>query len=189
MRRTFLIVLAGSLVVLVTACSYQRAQIDYSEFADRMPMRTASFDGKNLGTVVANDGGAFWNDCGKAARGSLWVLMDQTRALGGNAIGDIRWLPKAPERTTENPTCKKKWAWFLVWPVMLTPAFMSTRVEAQAYKIDETETAMLRDDVFLIPEDVDERETLVERLMTVTVERSKTGLGEKSDPAPDPQRR
>lgn len=165
MRRSIAPLVIGSLVCLGSSCSYHRAHIDYSEYADKMPIQGGTIQGEKLGKVSANEGGAFWNDCTKSARGSIWLLMDQTHDLGGNAIGEIRWLPAADERTTEKPTCKKKWAWFLVWPVMVTPVFMSTRVEAEAYRIESPAQADIGDGLYAIPETVAGREALAERIV------------------------
>jgi hypothetical protein len=93
--------------------------------------------------------------------------MEDTRKMGGNAIGEIRWIPRNPSRTTADPTCRKKWAWILVWPVLATPAFQSARVEAVAYSVPDTSAAEAG--LYLIPEDASERTALVRRIVNNTM--------------------
>jgi hypothetical protein len=152
-----------ALVMVAASCSYHRAYISYTEFDEDIQVAAAGWDGRRLGPVSAHEGGAIWERCTDVAAGSMWILMEDTRAMGGNAIGEIRWLPKNPERTTNLPTCKKKWGWFLVWPVLVTPGFMSARVEAVAYNVPDTGAA--RADLYLIPENPKEREALARRLV------------------------
>jgi hypothetical protein len=152
-----------ALVMVAASCSYHRAYISYTEFDEDVQVAAAGWDGRRLGPVSAHEGGAIWERCTDVAAGSMWILMEDTRAMGGNAIGEIRWLPKNPERTTNLPTCKKKWGWFLVWPVLVTPGFMSARVEAVAYNVPDTGAA--RAGLYLIPENPKEREALARRLV------------------------
>jgi hypothetical protein len=152
-----------ALIAASTACTYHRAHIDYEDYADKMPLSAEPFDGERLGTVAANEAGAIWNDCTKAARGTLWILMDDTKRLGGNAIGEIRWIPKKEKHITELPTCRKAWAWFLIWPATLSPVFMSSRAEAQAFRIPEGSKPTAG--MYVIPDSNDDREALVERIL------------------------
>jgi len=164
-RRACLAVLVcACLLFVTTSCSYHRAHFRYDEYADEMPIRTESWEGEALGPVSANEKGAIWNNCTESARGTLWLLMDDTRRLGGNAIGDIRWIPKQEEKGNRDaPTCQKSWAWFLIWPVLVTPVFMSSRAEAQAYKIPET--AKPRAGLYRIPRSSEEQAALVDRIL------------------------
>jgi hypothetical protein len=88
--------------------------------------------------------------------------MEDTRRLGGNAIGEIKWVPRNDQRSTDQPTCRKKWGWFLVWPVLATPAFMSARVEAVAYSVPDPSATVAG--LYLIPENDEERAWLARRL-------------------------
>jgi hypothetical protein len=90
-------------------CSYNRAYISYNEYEDDVRAAAAGWDGRRLGTVSAGEGGAIWETCTNVAEGSMWILMEDTRKMGGNAIGEIRWVPQNLKRTTDEPTCKKKW--------------------------------------------------------------------------------
>jgi hypothetical protein len=163
MRHALVSTLVVSVLVLSVSCSYHRAHFYYADYADKIPLSGSAPEGERLGPVAANDAGAIWVGCTKSARGTVWQLMDQTRELGGNAVGEIRWLPKTDTRTTEEPTCKKKWGWVLVWPVLITPAFLSTRAEGYAYRVPEgAETAA---GLYLIPETHDERRQLVDRIL------------------------
>lgn len=150
------------LVLSTLSCSYHRALVNYDEY-DEVSMHPSNWDGEALGMVSANNGGAIWNDCTKAAKASIWILIDETRALGGNAIGDIRWMPGSPARNLTAPSCKRGWGWFLIWPVLATPVFMSTKVEAQAYRIDESEARSAG--LYVIPESEHDQANLVEEIV------------------------
>lgn len=153
----------GVLVGSVAGCSYQRAFISYSEYKDDVHVAAAGWDGQRLGAVSASEGGALWEKCTDVAEGSMWVLMEDARKMGGNAIGEIRWVPQDTGRTTDEPTCKKKWGWFLVWPVLVTPGFMSAKVEAVAYNVPDTSAAVAG--FYLIPDDAVERAALARRIV------------------------
>ena len=153
----------GILLLTVFGCSYHRAYISYSEYDDDVQVAAAGWEGRRLGTLRAGEGGALWERCTDVAEGSLWILMEDARSLGGNAIGEVRWLPQNPGRTTDEPTCKKKWGWFLVWPVLVTPGFMSARVEAVAY--DVPDAGVSRAGLYPIPEDLEERALVVRKIL------------------------
>ena len=145
------------LVVLASGvgCSYHRAYVSYSKVEEDVQVAAAGWDGRRLGPVSAREGGALWEKCTSVAEGSLWVLMDDARKMGGNAIGEIRWIPRNQKRATSDPTCRKKWGWILIWPVLATPAFQSARVEAVAYNLPDTSATEAG--LYIIPEDPDDR--------------------------------
>ena len=148
-------------------CSYHRAYVSYSKYDEDVQVAAAGWDGRRVGPVSAREGGALWEKCTDVAEGSLWVLMDDARKMGGNAIGEIRWIPRNPNRTTADPTCRKKWGWVLVWPVLATPAFQSARVEAVAYKVPDTSAAEAG--LYLIPDEPIERGILAQRIVAETL--------------------
>ena len=80
------------------ACTYHRAYIDYERDGDDIRMKAGGWKGERLGVVRASEGGPVWKDCTKVARASIWILMEETRAKGGNAIGEFRWC--WPSRST-----------------------------------------------------------------------------------------
>ena len=108
-----------------------------------------------------------WERCTAVAEGSLWVLMEDARKLGGNAIGEIRWIPRNQNRATDDPTCRKKWGWILIWPVLATPAFQSARVEAVAYKVPDASATEAG--LYLLPEDPDERWILAREIAAASM--------------------
>ena len=164
MRRMTAGLLAVSFLFTSVSCTYHRAHINHSDYVGQMPISESAWAGESLGPVAANEAGAFWNNCTKSAKGTLWILIDETKRMGGNAIGDIRWIPNKEKRGRLTvPTCRKGWAWFLVWPVMVTPVFMSSRAEGVAYKVDESE--LPRAGLYLIPETDEGQSKLVERIL------------------------
>ena len=148
-------------------CSYHRAYVSYAEYEEDVQVAAAGWDGRRIGPVSAREGGALWEKCTAVAEGSLWVLMDDTRKMGGNAIGEIRWIPRNQNRVTGDPTCRKKWGWILIWPVLATPAFQSARVEAVAYSVPDASSTEAG--LYLIPEDPDDRWILAEEIVADSV--------------------
>jgi hypothetical protein len=164
MRRATAGLLTIFLMILSVSCTYHRAHINHSDFTAQMPISESAWAGENLGPVAANEAGAIWNDCTKSAKGTLWILIDETKRMGGNAIGDIRWIPKKEKKGRLTlPTCRKGWAWFLLWPAVASPVFMSSRAEGVAYKVDESE--LPRVGLYLIPETDEGQSKLVERIL------------------------
>ena len=166
MKRSVILLACALFLVSASGCSYQRAYVSYSQYDEDVQVAAAGWDGRRLGPVSAHEGGALWEKCTDIAEGSLWVLMEDTRKMGGNAIGEIRWIPRNPGRTTDEPTCRKKWGWFLIWPVLATPAFQSARVEAVAYDVPDTSSAVAG--LYLIPEDPGKRAALARRIAVDT---------------------
>lgn len=163
MRRLMVVTACVVLVVSGIGCSYHRAYVSYSKYEEDVQVAAAGWEGRRLGPVSAKEGGALWERCTDIAEGSLWVLMEDTRKMGGNAIGEIRWIPRNQNRVTDDPTCRKKWGWILVWPVLATPGFQSARVEAVAYNIPDPSSAVAG--LMVIPEDEGERLALVRRIV------------------------
>ena len=163
MRRSLLVLPLLASLLALPCCTYHRAHFDYVDLAEAVPLRDSGWEGERLGLVAANEGGAIWNDCTKSARGTIWHLVHQAREMGGNAIGEIRWLPKTRKRTSGEPTCKRGWAWLAIWPVSFSRVFMSTRAEGYAYKVPEEASA--RAGLYRIPEDPRGRERLVDRIL------------------------
>jgi len=164
MRRMTAGLLVLSVITLSVSCTYHRAHINHSDYAAEMPISDSAWDGESLGPVAANEAGAVWNDCTKSVKGTLWILIDETKRMGGNAIGDIRWIPKKEKKGNLTlPSCRKGWGWFLIWPAALSPVFMSSRAEAVAYKVDETK--LPRAGLYLIPETNAGQMELVETIL------------------------
>jgi hypothetical protein len=163
MRETTKLIAAVGLVVLASACTYQRAYLSYQEQQGGVGLRADTWEGERLGVVRASEGGAIWRDCTTLAEGSVWVLVEETRKLGGNAIGDFRWVPQHPRHSTEAPMCRQRWGWLLIWPALLTPAFQSAGVEAVAYRVTDP-AAAARAGLSLIPDSDGERRLLAARI-------------------------
>ena len=167
--RVWSMVAAAVLTVGASACTYQRAYIDYEERTGDIRMRAGAWDGERLGVVRASEGGPVWKDCTAVAEASIWMLMEATRERGGNAIGDFRWVPQHPERSSDAPMCRQRWGWFLVWPAVLSPAFQSAGVEAVAYLVESSEAA--REGLYVIPESEDGRVVLAQQIASEMVSR------------------
>jgi hypothetical protein len=150
------------LLLGVSACTHQRAYFNYEDGQREIEMRAGGWDGERLGVVRASEGGPVWKDCTDVAEASIWMLMEATRQMGGNAIGEFRWVPQHPKHSSDAPTCRQRWGWVLVWPVLATPAFQSAGVEAVAYRIDDIEVA--HEGLYLIPVSEAERRLLAQQI-------------------------
>jgi len=163
MRRLTAVSVCCLVLVAGLGCSYHRAYISYPEYEEAVQVASTGWEGRRLGVVSAGEGGALWERCTDVAKGSLWLLMEDTRNMGGNAIGEVRWVPQDSKRTSAEPTCKKKWGWFLVWPVLVTPGFMSAKVEGVAYVVPDS--GATRAGLYRIPEDAGKRAALAQRIL------------------------
>ncbi len=140
-----------------SACSTHRARIDYNDFSEEgVALKAGEFEGENLGMVEGEDGGAIWDNCTEKARGSVQELIYNAKAKGANAIGNIRWHAS----DSSEPRCKKGWGYFLIWPFILTPLFMSTAVEGDAFKATK-----LGENMYPLPTNQEEMDALVSELV------------------------
>ena len=142
---------------LFAACSTHKARINYKDFRDQgIALRSGNFDGEELGQVSGEHGGAIWDECTMKARGSVGEMIDNAKAMGANAIGNIKW--DAGE--TSEPRCKKSWGYFALTPFIFTPLFMGTRVQGVAYKAKR-----MGDNMIPLPQTEEEREALISALV------------------------
>ncbi len=160
--------IAGCLAMVLpfAGCTFQRAYISYAEAGAELPLRATSFNGQALGVVRTSEGGAIWKECSTVAEASIWVLIQQTKALGGDAIGDIRWFPSEVKISGQEPVCKQKWGWILIWPILATPAFQRVRVEAVAYRVGQS---TFTENIYLIPDTPAEQAELVRQVLSETL--------------------
>jgi hypothetical protein len=145
-----------ALSVVTVACSTHRAHLKVSEFKE-MPISNGPMSGQNLGRISGEDGGAIWNNCTEKARGSVVELIAEAQTKGANAIGDITWHATG----NSEPGCKKGWGYLIIWPFILTPLFMSTKVEGTAYKT----SGKLKTGMYPVPTTPEEEEQLVDQLV------------------------
>lgn len=169
MSRTREAIAVAVVLLLSSACTYHRAYLDYEPHNGDVRTSANGWDGERLGVVRASEGGAIWEPCTRVAEGSLWVLMEETRRLGGNAIGDFRWVPRHPKHSSDAPMCQQRWGWFLIWPALLTPAFQSAGVEAVAYRVADPGAAHAG--LYLIPDSEAERLLLAESIVAEALAR------------------
>ncbi len=157
---------ATILAILLTCaagCTYQRAYIAYDQHEGGPPLAATPFEGESLGVVAASESGPVWKDCTTVAKAAVWVLIDETRRLGGNAVGNIRFFPDDPDARTDRPICRQRWGWVLVWPVLATPAFQVAKAEATAYRLADPSRAAAG--VYLIPDTTDATAELAFRIV------------------------
>ncbi|MCP4897644.1 MAG: hypothetical protein GY906_11785, partial [bacterium] len=74
-------------------------------------------------------------------------------------------------RNPEEPKCRQRWGWILIWPVLATPAFQVAQVEATAYRVDP---AQVSSSLFFIPETRSEQAQLVEKILDTSSMNSET---------------
>ncbi len=145
-----------ALTLVTVACSTHRAHFKVSEFKE-MTLSNGSVSGQNLGAISGEDGGAIWNNCTEKARGSVTELIEEAKIKGANAIGNITWHASG----NDQPSCKKGWGYLIIWPFILTPLFMSTRVDGVAYKT----AGKLKTGMYPVPSTPEEQKRLVDQLV------------------------
>lgn len=162
MRKPIQLALILVLALQWTACSTNKAFVKYDDFDPTFKLHEGAVNGKSLGPVRGNEGGAIWNNCTEKAGDSLRVMIADARAKGANAIGNIKWYATGDA----TPSCKKGWGYLIVWPFILTPLFMSTEVEGIAYKTDGSmkKSASL----IILPKSRADDEAVVQKLLTGT---------------------
>lgn len=148
-----------ALTFALAACSTHTANIQYSEFSDRMALKTDAVTGQDLGPVTGEHGGAIWDECTGKARDSVVRMIDAAKSKGANAIGNIKWHASG----NSTPTCKKGWGYFALWPLVLTPLFMSTRVDGTAYKTDAAKAK--KAGLLMLPTNQAELDAFVKQVM------------------------
>jgi hypothetical protein len=156
-------------VLSLSACTYQRAYLSYPYTAGKIPVKSTSVEGERLGIVHGHAGGPVWANCTDVAENSIWVLIEQTTRLGGNAVGDVRWFPPHASPNPEEAVCRQRWGWILIWPMLLTPAFQVAEVEATAYRVSPDTTSS---SLYVIPDSPAERAELVARISRQTLPKS-----------------
>jgi hypothetical protein len=152
--------------MIAVGCSSHSAFISYDEYSE-IPLQASSFQGERIGPVFIKEGGAIWKECTDVAKGSIWRLIDEAKRRGGNAVGDIRWMPSTSAPFADRPICKRRWGFFLIWPVLATPAFMAANVEGVIYRIEEPATDVAG--LYLIPDSESEAALVVERVLAETL--------------------
>jgi hypothetical protein len=163
MPRLAVALLAAIVSLTGAGCTHSRAPVAYADYEDDLPIRVSSLQGERLGRLAAGQDGAVWWSCADLARGAIEILIVDARALGANAIGDMRWFPHKPKRTTDHPTCRRRFGWVLIWPMLATPAFSSSRVEAVAYRVPDGTAAAAG--LYSIPDSAHGRAQLVEGIL------------------------
>jgi hypothetical protein len=159
MKKLFSSVIALSFTL--AACSTHQANLQYSEFSDRMLLKPDAIAGQDLGPVTGEHGGAVWDECTEKARSSVTRMIEAAKAKGANAIGNIKWYASG----NATPTCKKGWGYFVIWPFVLTPLFMSTRVDGTAYKTDAAKAK--KAGLMMVPTNQAELEAFVDNVMAM----------------------
>lgn len=154
-------ILVLSACVAAIGCATPQAQLRYEGFDQDMKLYMDDVPGgKALGPVNGSKGGAVWDNCTEKATEATRYMVTNAKAMGANAIGNIKWAASG----TSTPTCKKGWGWVLLWPFLLTPVFMSSAVSGTAYKVDSA--GKKRADLFMIPEDQAGQEALIKKIVS-----------------------
>ncbi len=125
------------LIAYVEACSSTRALFNNEDLeTSSMLIDVYPIEGRqSIAPLYATKGVSINGSCTEAARDALLMIINQARAKGANAIGDIRWLPHE-DKLRREPTCKSNWGWLAAFPFLFTRRFMTAEVTAQAYKLD-----------------------------------------------------
>lgn len=158
-KNMFALVLA--LTFGVTACSTQTANLQYSEFNDRMLVKAEAVSGQDLGPVKGGHGGAIWDSCDEHARNAVTRMIESAKLKGANAVGNVKWATSG----NSTPSCKKQWGWFALWPFILTPLFMQVEVSGTGYKTDAAKAK--KAGLMMLPSNQAELDMFVQKVMAL----------------------
>lgn len=150
--------LGAALMAWNMGCSTQYANIKMDKEVDGVMMSNDSIKGESLGPVKGEHGGAIWDKCDEKASDSVRELARAAKAKGANAVGDIKWTAKG----TSEPSCKKGWGYFVLWPFVLTPLFMSTQVTGTAYK-----TGSAKHGLYMLPNTPAEEAAFIKTILAI----------------------
>jgi len=128
------LVIASSFTL--AACSTHKANFAYQDVSD-LPIKAGALNGEEVGTVEGSHGGAIWNECDDEAKRAVQEMVADAKAKGANAVGNIRWSAL----NNDQASCKKSWGLLIVWPFVLTPLFMSSKITGTAYKTNAKHAA------------------------------------------------
>lgn len=143
----------------LSACSTSQGLVNYSSIDPSIQINSGPVAGARVVGSVHGDGcGAVWTECTENATESARIMIANAKALGANAIGDIKW--RASGNST--PSCKKGWGYVLVFPFLFTPLFMSAHVDAKAYILN---AAPKKAGLYQIPADKAGEEALIRKIV------------------------
>ena len=147
-------------MVQVSACSTQKGFVNYSDYKKEMPIKAGAWDGALVGNAKGSQGGAVWDDCKEKASDSVRELIANAKAMGGNAVGNVKWAANG----TSEATCRKNWGFVLIWPFLLTPLFMSSEISGDVYKLKGGAKSA---GLYMLPNTVAEEAALVDQLVAL----------------------
>jgi hypothetical protein len=118
---------------LSASCSTYEPRLNYYEYTDDISIKPGSWKGYSVGLAQGSSGGFIWDGCKEKSEKALRSLIRKAKNKGGNALGDLRW----DESGNATPTCVKRWGFFLFFPLLLTPFFITTSVEGNIYQVNK----------------------------------------------------
>lgn len=146
----------GFILLQLIGCGTERANVKYADYKKDMSLSDHSGSGTKLGHVEGSRGGAIWDKCDEKAKDALSYMIASAKSLGATSIGNITWHPDA----SKDPVCRKNWGFFAMPVFILTPLFMSTKVEGDAYKGGKVGM-----NEYLIPNTKEEEEKLIQAIL------------------------
>ncbi len=149
-------VACGFFLLQIIGCGTERANVQYGDYKKEMSLSDHSGTGTKLGHVEGSKGGAIWDKCDVKAADSLSQMIASAKSLGATSIGNVTWHPDA----SKDPVCRKNWGFFAMPVFILTPLFMSTKVEGDAYKGGKVGL-----NEYLLPNTKEEEQKLIQKIL------------------------
>ncbi len=142
MQRLLLFLTVFSIPIFsVTGCSWlATANVDYNAYN----AYTDKPDGasKQKGRVFEDGWTHYTGMCGKAAEHALADAIESARAMGANALADVKWINPGDQQEYETPHCRSSF-YIVYWG-------SKSQVAASAVFVEDLKTASVEPSTFPI---------------------------------------
>jgi hypothetical protein len=122
------------LLVLLSGCMYSEAALKFSDHGLFSGDNPGNKTFKEVGPVAGSSTSWVFANCDGLARRAVEDLVDKSKALGGNAVFDVKFSGRGGP--TAQPTCQRQLGWLLVF----VPFPARVRVSGIAATIDGSDT-------------------------------------------------
>jgi len=133
MKKNLLISCLLGGAILFSGCTYKNAEVNYKQYHAYSATEAGNFKYKEIGPIYASVSGFAWDECAELTSKVLRDLESKAKALGGDAIIDVKWYGENGLYTI--PTCRCGCGWFALDIIGgLGPWVQTAKAEAIAIK-------------------------------------------------------